>query len=1154
MTTDLNDATLDTEVQGLALTGYSALYMRTLLLTVTSAARAREFVGNLIEAQLLAFGRNERIAKGLECTINIGFTYEGLRALGAPAHILAVLKEKSPAFAEGALLRAATLLGDAGESAVERWDAAFHPKRAHVWISIHGLETSKIDEAMATLQRLRGAAEGLAGWERTDELPDGKHLRDGNDPKASRVHFGFRDSITKPSILDGNRKLVTRRPDEVPFKPQPGELLLGYANNDGADLWTSESTPDDVAEFLRNGSFGVLRKIQQDEKHFDRYLKTQAADLQAAGHTFVTPTYLKAKMCGRWPNGAPVLPGETVEPQSPSAERLGLVDFKHDPQGLGCPFGAHIRRANPRTDPLMPPRDRALFRRGIPYGEAGQEDVGLLGVFFCARIEDQFEHLVSEWIEKNPMGPSNRGRAKDPLVGNHDEPDAEFHIPLPDGKKIALAGFTAFVRTRGTLYALFPSLQALKVIAGGVNWRDATSARPAQPAPAKQAQDRATARLMDTPPPAPIAAATSDKKKEKANPNPIDAPNDCFCDIVMEGGITSGIIYASAVVELARHYRFRNIGGSSIGAFAAALTAAAEFRRRRGSGDGFEKLAKLPEELAKEEDGRTRLERVFVPQRGTRRLFGIFVATLERSGVISCFLFGLLAALRQYRRLVAGIALVLVGIVLAGPIQTAQQCWGMQAAAQCFWPLLSWSTALVLTLGVGIFSALVIGICWDLARGLVPNGFGLCRGWETDAPVDSPDLAAFLHYSIQKVAGLDVRDKPLTFRDLWDAPGSADQALGFEAHGTGTRSINLEVYSSNLAHGRAYRFPLDEAEDMGRLFFRVDELECYLPKGIVQYLATVSTPYADRSDADPPADQVGRGYLQLPVADMPIVVAARLAMSFPLLISAVPLYAVEHGARRMSKCWMSDGGLCSNFPIHLFDSFLPMWPTFGISLNSRDQNNRDAVRLPAFHTSGRADTWDHGPETRPWKLFGFLGSLWKTTWRWNDSTMMRMPGVRDRVVRLYLEKGEGGVNIRMPSERIRLLGATYGTPAAKAFIEKFQSAGRRGWQEHRWVRLNCLLISLRERIRNFSKAAAMDRHTTPLAEQFAAALMAAPLGKPDRRSRYWPSEKRLVETQVEELRTLVNALAALERAFEQAGEHEPYRAVPRSSLRIRHPT
>ena len=52
-----------------------------------------------------------------------------------------------------------------------------------------------------------------------------------------------------------------------------------------------------------------------------------------------------------------------------------------------------------------------------------------------------------------------------------------------------------------------------------------------------------------------------------------------YCDIVMKGGITSGLIYPRAVAELAEVYRFKNIGGTSTGAIAAALTAAAEYRR-----------------------------------------------------------------------------------------------------------------------------------------------------------------------------------------------------------------------------------------------------------------------------------------------------------------------------------------------------------------------------------------------------------------------------------------------------------------------------------------------------------------------------------------------------------------------------------------------
>lgn len=634
----------------------------------------------------------------------------------------------------------------------------------------------------------------------------------------------------------------------------------------------------------------------------------------------------------------------------------------------------------------------------------------------------------------------------------------------------------------------------------------------------------------------------------------MDAPADRFCDIVMEGGITSGIIYASAVTELARHYRFKNIGGSSIGAFAAALTAAAEYRRRHGAADGFVALAGLPGELAREEGGRTLLERLFVPHRRTRRLFNVFLATLDRAGPARAVLFGLAAALRQYAWQVAVASLILAAIILPGPLQATLQCRALPGQPACSLALLSWSGAALLTLGVALAGGILAGIAWDLGHGVVRNDFGLCRGWDANAGSDAVDLAGFLHLAIQRVAGREAGDAPLTFRDLWNAPGSPSQVLGFEAQGQAARSINLEVYASNLAHSRPYRFPLEETEDMGRLFFRVEELERFFPRWIVQYLAGFSRPYTARSEADPALGNDGAGYLELPVADLPLVVAVRLSMSFPLLISAVPLHAVDHRRQCMGRCWMSDGGLCSNFPIHLFDSFLPMWPTFGISLDSREPGDPRRVVLPQFHTSGRAESWDLGTEDSFWKLGAFLASLWKTTWRWNDSTMMRMPGVRDRVVRIYLARDEGGVNIRMGARKIQMLGKTYGKAAAMAFVDRFQSAGRGGWDEHRWVRLNCLMISLRERIRNFGKALDMDRHTTPLRDQFQAARLRAPLRKPARRRRSWPSEQRLEEPQVEELEKLVRALCQLEKAFGDAGDHEPYRAIPRTSLRMRHPT
>ena len=76
----------------------------------------------------------------------------------------------------------------------------------------------------------------------------------------------------------------------------------------------------------------------------------------------------------------------------------------------------------------------------------------------------------------------------------------------------------------------------------------------------------------------------------------------------MKGGITSGVVYPHAVCELALTYRFRNVGGTSAGAIAAAATAAAEYGRER---EGFNELAELPHWLG----AGTNLRALFQPQR-----------------------------------------------------------------------------------------------------------------------------------------------------------------------------------------------------------------------------------------------------------------------------------------------------------------------------------------------------------------------------------------------------------------------------------------------------------------------------------------------------------------------------------------------------------
>src|SRR6185369_9442621 len=138
-------------------------------------------------------------------------------------------------------------------------------------------------------------------------------------------------------------------------------------------------------------------------------------------------------------------------------------------------------------------------------------------------------------------------------------------------------------------------------------------------------------------------------------------------------------------------------------------------------------------------------------------------------------------------------------------------------------------------------------------------------------------------------------------------------------------------------------------------YYLPDELRNYFPQEVMDWLK--AHPSQQKSEHE--NDKVDYGpYLRLPDQDyLPVIVAARLSLSFPLLFCAVPLYAIDWTRRRRSPdevppsenepggsigfdeprrpeiAWFSDGGICSNFPIHLFDGLIPRWPTFGINLS-----------------------------------------------------------------------------------------------------------------------------------------------------------------------------------------------------------------------------
>jgi deferrochelatase/peroxidase EfeB len=464
------------QIQGLIVYGNELDRSRHFVLQVQEPAAARGFVAWLMKRGLItdaSLGKDAVLKlKGDQgCAMSIGFTYRGFASLQLPAPYLRVFQEKAKAFAEGACLRASRRLADTGLSAPGTWDPCFKQDFAHVLLSLHADEENDLERLSEELQKSGDA--GFRGW---DVPLEGCHLdkkpAQGN-PAGRKAHFGFPDGISNP-IIEG-----FHNPKPLRKSHAPGEFLLGYGNDESFNPWLlidplQRPSPwllpraPIKPEFFRNGSFAAFRKIQQHEKPFRAFVDTWATKLG------VTPEYVRAKLCGRWDDGTVVKPEQKAAPGYGAGIRtadMDEFDFARDPRGEGCPFGSHIRRMNPRADRIVPFRRRPLARRGMPYGpiydrdEHGEPERGLLGLFFCASLEDQFEHLVSEWGDSNPMGPANRGTAKDPLMGGHENTRALFDVPMPDEALRQVGQFTPFVRTRGTLYAFFPGLKALRMIA-----------------------------------------------------------------------------------------------------------------------------------------------------------------------------------------------------------------------------------------------------------------------------------------------------------------------------------------------------------------------------------------------------------------------------------------------------------------------------------------------------------------------------------------------------------------------------------------------------------------------------------------------------------------------------------------------------------------
>jgi Dyp-type peroxidase family len=436
------------EIQGNVLAPFPDEQQAFLLLRFTGQSGARELLTDLLPG----ITTTAELLQSPPCVCRgVGLTRSGLSRL-APEWQADL--EPFVAFHEGALARAPRLR-DVGPSGPERW--VFGGPRQPTVDAV--LTLAAVDpEALSTeAVRWREQAESrgveLVFDQRGARLPGAM---------AGCEHFGFKDGISQPAVRGFDpadpEAPEERTPTGARLLPA-GEIILGRPRLATAG---GESPPAPCADWMRDGSFQVLRRMTQDVPGWRAQL-TQLAAAISAEHP-ISADHLAAKLIGRWQSGTPLAVAPDRDAPAFSAAE---PDFTDDPCGFKTPRFAHIRKMYPRDDQFFERDWHRIIRRGVPFGPiydpAAEVDAerGLLLNAFMASVENQFEFLMQAWANDPDFITADDG--PDPLVGHSDMPATLRH---PDGCRWHLR-FERFVHTTGTVYAFAPALSALKGLAKG---------------------------------------------------------------------------------------------------------------------------------------------------------------------------------------------------------------------------------------------------------------------------------------------------------------------------------------------------------------------------------------------------------------------------------------------------------------------------------------------------------------------------------------------------------------------------------------------------------------------------------------------------------------------------------------------------------------
>ena len=292
------------EIQAFLLNEYKEMgFSKYYLLQVKDAAAAKSFLA------AIAHGVTHASATINDTCLNIGFTSNGLKQLGYDE---TNMHSFSREFREGMVTEhRQRLLGDFESSDPSKWQ----------W---GGPANDRIDLMLMAFGKDEAAAENFYQElkEKFEPAFSVVHILRSKPLPNDREHFGFRDGISQPTIKGSGAKPAGNNNDI-----DPGEFVLGYKNEynvypdtallkvaqgkpellaDNAEGRADEQTKVKYKDVGQNGTYFVLRQLQQDVNGFWEFLKKQTADADEKTRN-EEATMLAAKMMGRWPGGAPLV-------------------------------------------------------------------------------------------------------------------------------------------------------------------------------------------------------------------------------------------------------------------------------------------------------------------------------------------------------------------------------------------------------------------------------------------------------------------------------------------------------------------------------------------------------------------------------------------------------------------------------------------------------------------------------------------------------------------------------------------------------------------------------------------------------------------------------------------------------------------------------